>query len=424
MLNRQTTQDMKSFKFKNRATTQGETGPGWSLWASILGLALAFVFLPNKTEANSLVNNARNSIFYKICESAAFCPDQEFSKTLTREFQTSADGTVALYNKYGKVNVNTWQNNQVKIEVTFVVNARSQSEADKVFNCLNVNFANSWGYVKAETIICENSGSRGTIFGIPIPGSGQTDYKINYEVWMPAGNQLDLKNRYGDSFVGDLNGKLTAEIKYGDLRTESIRNDCDLTLGYGKATMKAVQNLSGQVSYAELKLTESRDIQLDTKYSELSFEHSANVRLTSKYDDIKLGTALDLRLQTKYADVAAKSVRNIFLTAQYTNVEVQNLAQSLDADMQYGGLHVQSLARGFQSVNLTGKYTDFEVDVERGAAFRFDAEGTYCDLKAPSGANIQRKEEKGSWEALKGSVGGESGGLVKVKLNYGGITFR
>ncbi len=48
---------------------------------------------------------------------------------------------------------------------------------------------------------------------------------------MPIGNQPDLKNRYGNSKVGDLNGKLTAEIKYGDLRTEAIGNDADLTDG-------------------------------------------------------------------------------------------------------------------------------------------------------------------------------------------------
>lgn len=59
---------------------------------------------------------------------------------------------------------------------------------------------------------------------------------------------LDLNNRYGNSYIGKLNGKLTAEIKYGDLRTEVIANDADLSLGYGKASIAKVNHLYGQVS--------------------------------------------------------------------------------------------------------------------------------------------------------------------------------
>ena len=88
-------------------------------------------------------------------------PMQEFTKTINREFGTSADGITALYNKYGNVNVKTWQNNSVKIDVTIVVNAKSQREADESFKNINVNFINTWGYVKAETMIAEGLNNGG-----------------------------------------------------------------------------------------------------------------------------------------------------------------------------------------------------------------------------------------------------------------------
>ena len=53
-------------------------------------------------------------------------PKQEFTRTINREFGTTVDGMTALYNKYGTVNVKTWQNNSVKIDITIVVNAGSQ----------------------------------------------------------------------------------------------------------------------------------------------------------------------------------------------------------------------------------------------------------------------------------------------------------
>ena len=85
-------------------------------------------------------------------------PTQEFTRNINREFGTTAEGMTALYNKYGTVNVKTWQNNSVKIDISIVVNAGSQREADKIFDRIKVNFANAAGYVKAETMIEQSNG--------------------------------------------------------------------------------------------------------------------------------------------------------------------------------------------------------------------------------------------------------------------------
>jgi len=69
----------------------------------------------------------------------------EFTKILHRGFGTSADGTTALYNKYGKVNVKTWPNKSVKIEVTNVVNAKKKRETAEAFKKLNGSICgNRW----------------------------------------------------------------------------------------------------------------------------------------------------------------------------------------------------------------------------------------------------------------------------------------
>lgn len=124
-------------------------------------------------------------------------PAQEFTQTINREFSTAEDGTTALYNKYGTVKVKTWQNKSVKIDVTIVVNAKTPKEADGTFKRINVNFTNAWGYVKAETVIAEVLYSR-TNSWWPFQSCGD-DFKVNYEVWIPAANKLDLKNKYGNA---------------------------------------------------------------------------------------------------------------------------------------------------------------------------------------------------------------------------------
>jgi len=342
-------------------------------------------------------------------------PEQEFTKAINREFATNANGMTALYNKYGTVNVKSWNNNTVKIDINIVVNASNQRDADKMFDRIQVNFTNTFGYVKAETMINEEKGGWW-------PNGNCQDFKINYEVWMPAGNQLDLKNRYGNSIVGELNGKLTAEIKYGDLRTDALANDADLNIGYGKATLAKVGNLSGQVSYGGLSITEARDVQLDSKYSEVKVERAATLRITSKYDNFALGTIGDLRLQTKYADVRLQSGRLAYITAQYTDIKIAALSETADADLTYGSLQVAALAKGFSGVNVVGKYTDVEISMERGTASRFDVMGDYANLHLLSGAVVRNHAKSGNHESKEGYIGDANArGLVKARLNYGDL---
>ncbi|MCC7506045.1 MAG: DUF4097 family beta strand repeat protein [Saprospiraceae bacterium] len=347
-------------------------------------------------------------------------PQREFTRTINREFGITPNGLTALYNQYGKVNVNTWANNSVKIDITIIVNANDQRGADRTFDRINVNFMNMPDYVKAETMIDRGNGWWGPDFG-----NSCQDFKINYEVWLPAGNSLDLKNKYGNSYVGNLNGKLLAEIKYGDLRAETLGADADLSISYGKGSITKVVNVSGQISYGGLSIGQASNVQIDTKYSELKLDQAGTLRIVSRYDDMSLGDIGELRLQTKYADVRVQSVGSAFVTAQYTDLSLRNLTTQVDVDLTYGDLKIDALGRNFQAVNVIGKYTDTKIYVERGAAFRFEAEGQHTDLSYPAGAKMVRQTEKAGSSSAQGYVGDANArSVVRAKLNYGDFVLR
>jgi hypothetical protein len=348
-------------------------------------------------------------------------PLQEFTRSINREYNTMSNGMTALYNKYGAVNVNVWQKNTVKIDINIVVNARSQSDADRTFDRIKVNFTNTAGYIKAETFIDPLNGK-----GWWAGETNSQDFKINYEVWLPANNQLDLRNKYGNAYVAALNGKLMAEIKYGDLRTETLNADADLNISYGKAYLAGVNNLSGQISYGELTLNEAKgDVQLDSKYSELKLEKATNMRLMSKYDDFSLGVVNDLRIQTKYADIKGKWVGSVFITGSYTDIKINTVATALDADLTYGGLTVENLGKDFNDLNIVAKHADVKVMTEKGLRCKFRIEGSHTDIKTPQGATIRRTERNGACEVLEGFIGDSNAkSNVKGKMQYGSFVLR
>lgn len=374
------------------------------------------LFSNNRFETDGSIRIPYSAIRNCPCEDG-----REFTKTSTREFDQLPNGTTALYNKYGKVDVKTWNQNRVKIDVTIIVVADNQAEADKALARLNVNYSNSNGYVKAETMIDESS-KGGSWWGAFTnwTGSSCQDFKINYDVYLPIANQVDLKNKYGDSFLAALEGKLTADIKYGDLRSEGLKNDVSMSLGYGKATFANAVNVSGSISYGEMTVGECRDISLNTKYSEMNFTRANDLDLRSQYDEMTIGAVNNLKVNTNYSDLKIKSAHQVSVDAGYSDVLIGWLGSRGDFDMNYGGLKIESLDNDFQQLDLEGSYTDFTVMLEKGTGFRFDATGQYADIKYPMGMNVSRFEESGSRKTVSGTHG-DGKASINVKLNYGGI---
>ncbi len=361
---------------------------------------------------------------------AAFGPRQEFSRTINREFGTTATGTAAFYNKYGKVNINTWANNSVKIDITIVVNASNQACADKMFSRLNVNFTNTAGYVKAETFVDNNNGNW-NVWGdcggnwLTSNASNGQSFKINYDVWVPATNNVDLKNRYGNSYVGALKGKLYAEIKYGNLRTEALSQDADLYLGYGKASIAKVNNIYGSISYSDLDVQEVREIQGEAKYSNFKIARAAAIRMSASYSDFELGDIDELRMDTRYTDVIARSVQTSFFKGQYSDLKVGSLAKILDIDQSYGSTRIDQVSRSFTYITVVSRYTDVSLAIQPGANYAFDLEGSYTDLDIPTGANIRQESKSGSRKTMSGHFGeANSGSTLKARLSYGELTIR
>ena len=119
---------------------------------------------------------------------------QEFSKTINKQFDISPDGLVNLSNKYGKIDIKTWDQNRVRISVKIVVDAKDEETAQEVFNRISVNFSNTSSQVTASTEIASKKSSW---WGW---GNDSDDFAINYEVSMPTTGNLDVTAKYCDVY--------------------------------------------------------------------------------------------------------------------------------------------------------------------------------------------------------------------------------
>lgn len=357
---------------------------------------------------------------FGACTAPATDQAREFTKTIKKEYDITADGNVHLSNKYGKVEVKTWDKPRVKVEVTIVVNANSEAQAQEIFDRISIQFTNTTSMVKAETVI---EPARRTWWWNW--GNTSGDYKINYLVFMPPSCNLELYHRYGDAFVAELKNRALINIKYGNFKADGVGDRATVDLAYGNGTLTKAGYLQGAVAYGNLSCIELKDADLATKYSKINIERASIVRATSKYDEYKLGAVQEFRNTGNYDNFDIRSASTVYVNTRYSNLKLERLGQAIDLTMAYGSLVVQKVDRAFNQINLVGKYSDFKLNLEPGADARVEATGSYAGIGYPSSMTVSYEKEQGQSKEVRGHIGSVSGkGLIKAQLSYGNLKLR
>lgn len=341
---------------------------------------------------------------------------QEFTRAIKREFDITANGTTSITNKYGKVDIKTWDRNRVKIDVTIVVNASSESAAQDVFERIDVAFSNSSGYVKAVTTIQPREKG---IWNWAT-GTEKSDYTINYEVYLPETNNLEINHQYGDAYVAALSGKVTANFKYANAKLEKVSNSSDINFAYGNGTIVRANDLLANASYAKLLIKEAQNVEINSKYTQVSIDRAADIRSNSGYDTYRLGAVRSFTNVGKYDNIDIQSAENVEVNARYSQVKAMRVSRKLDLDLQYGGAQT-GLAKSFSEVSLNGSYTDFKLSVEPGAEYQIDAAASYAGIAYPQNMTVTYELEKGSSHELKAYQGQKNGPVIRARLSYGGL---
>jgi len=341
---------------------------------------------------------------------------QEFTKTIKKEFDITADGTTHISNKYGRVDVKTWDRSRVKIEVTIVVRSNSESNAQKVFDRINIEFNNSSNYVKAETSIEPRKKDWWDW------GNDKSDYAINYTVLVPETNQLEVFNKYGDVYIAEMQGRTNIGVKYGNFKLDGLNEASSIDLAYGKGTVIKAQDANVLVRYARLAIEEAQNLEVKSKYSKLAFNSANEIRAMSKYDTYDIDRVKDFKNSGKYDNIEIKQAENVTVNSKYSDIMINNVNASLDFDLEYGGAQIGKIAKNFSVVNIVGRYTDFKLQLEAGTNCRFDASADYAGIRYPSALNVTYEKDKGTFHEVQGYIGSENGQqLIKARIVYGGL---
>ncbi|MEM6735047.1 MAG: DUF4097 family beta strand repeat-containing protein [Bacteroidota bacterium] len=336
-----------------------------------------------------------------ILASLSFAKDQnEKKKYVEKYYKVSAATSLRIENKFGRVEVNSWDKNEFSVKIEMIGKGRNEDRAKKILDVLDVDIDES---------------SLEIAFESQIPSSGKNKneegFEINYTIYMPEQNPLIIQNSFGDVTMGDRGSHLDLDVSYGSMKVGDVNGNSEIRLSFGSGSL-------GNIKRGDFMV----------KYSKLDLESGSIIELEQGFSDLELGQVEDLELESKYGKVEIEKAHKIEAEVHFSGFEIEELTGSLELDCSYlGDFSIERLAKSFTLVDIDGKFGSYEINIEPGLSANIDAEFSFADLKVSSDVdatfNYQVKESNKAF--YKGKIGkGNTDKMIRIDSGYGNLSLR
>lgn len=328
-------------------------------------------------------------------------------KTIKKQFEVSKNALLKINNRYGNVDITTWDQNTINIEVTIITNGNNEQEVQKRLDEISVEFSATNSQVSAETLIAKKK-SNWSFWGT---SSNNVNMKINYLVKMPKTNSLDIKNDYGAISLNEIDGNTAISCNYGsfilgDLNGNENRLQFDYTT---KASINFINSATINADYSEYEVNKANNIIYRGDYTRVLINE-----ITGNFD-----------FSTAYGKVEVKNANNVTGESRYVTLTFGDLSKSLELDSKYGRISVDELKPGFKNVHINAKYTSINIGFNENANFNLDTNLSYANLSGQDYFDFSLQNIHNTKKEYKGHYGkANSGNSVYINSGYGGVTLK
>lgn len=318
---------------------------------------------------------------------------EEKTKEYHESWAASSIQKLEITNKFGEVKINNNGGSDVTIDVVITVEAPNENIANGLLQLINVKFGKSGNTLIAKTDIDKEFKSR-------------QKFSIDYTVNIPSEKNLDISNKYGNTYVNALNASGIFNIQYGSFTAGELNapanGNMNISLAYGKAEIGTGNDLKIEIKYSKMNVGEVKNINLESKYSVLSIEEAGDIQAESKYDTFDFEEVQSVKANTKYS-----------------HFKIEELKKRLTINSGYGGISVEKVAPDFESISIENSYGQIKLGLSN--SYNLDASCNYCGISYPEDEFTGNKIKENNTRTVKGKVGDGNSGNVYIRSRYGGI---
>lgn len=344
-----------------------------------------------------------------IFQSPAQVSSQQ-SKTVTEEYQVASDANVEITNKYGQVIVNTWEKNEVKVEVVVTAYGKNRSAGEKILDRVDFDFNKVNNYVILETILDRKSGFFKDLlnnigdYSKTLLSKNRLD--VDYELYVPENASVKVENKFGDVFLSDLTNTCDIKVSNGNLKAQKLEGNAIISVSFGNAYIKSIANANIELKVADIEIDEAHELIINSSSSEILIHQAKKARINSRNDKLKI---------TEISHFSGKS--------SFSKIEVSKLLELTDLDMSYGFLSVSEINNNFSKIQLTGKSTDFNLSFDQTSYFNARLLAKEDKLVIPKKIADVEIDSKDEFVSVNGTIGNKNSrpGSVNIDAQKGDL---
>lgn len=327
---------------------------------------------------------------------------QSLQRSIKKEWPLNAQGTLAINNSFGNIEVNTWDKPQVMIEINIQVEGDSNREK-AFFDGIQIDFTQSDSKITAKTSYPSKK-SNWNILNL-FSGGNNFNYRVDFTIRMPKTAQADMTNEFGNIAMDVLDGKATLDCSFGNLTLEELNHSNNsISLDYS--------------SDSEIGYMAGGTISAD--YSNLSVERSNELKLNADYGKTRLGQIEQLDFNLDYGSLSLESTQQIEGDADYLTLKIGEVAQSAKLSTDYGSIKIDHILGSTESVIIDGDYTTIRLKADKDWEFAFEIATEYASLKTDFPLTYQRKESDITEHYYQGIHLSDKNSL-SISADYGSI---
>lgn len=339
----------------------------------------------------------------------AFLPFYVFAQfTETREinkrFKVNPDTRIEISNKYGKVELNTWDKDSVVLNISIRVEDKKLSKLEKAIDDIDFEITDSQSFLVIKTLTGESQNQLEKEFQKFKETLFQTDGKseINYTVWLPKTNNLKVDNKFGDVYIGDYLGEVEITLSNGNLKSHDFGGKTELNLSFADATVNEIK--TGR---------------LNCNYSEMYLKKAGNIRIVSKSTEYEINDVTDLDTDSRRDKFRIRKAGNVDAQGSFSNFRINELTDRITLRAEYGDIEIEKISTDFSNVFIESKSADIDLYFNKNSAFKFEITQTKAETSFSPELKIENEEtldEKEKKIKLTGNFGDASDN-VKLLIN-------
>ena len=297
-----------------------------------------------------------------LAANAQFTETREFVK----RFKIQPETRIDITNKYGKIELNTWDKDSVVIRFKMEINEKKPDKLAKTLGNLDFDISNSQHYLVVKTQVDKNRNQvesellkfKETI--LQTNGS----IRIDLMVWLPDNRELRLENKFGDIILGDYKGETQFILSNGKLKA-------------GDLSKKSSMNLS----FADAVVNDLPNARIVSNYSDIEIKNSGTIRFESKSSTIEIMNSEDLSIDSRRDKFRIRLADKLDATGNFSQFRISELKDKANFRLSYGSLEMEKIQNSFSSIYIESRSTDTNLYFNPEAKFNFEITETKTDLK-------------------------------------------